>query len=147
MWNRGHKRLCTIRLQSTQIVNLFSMFCISLKTVGLWTGVGVLYAECMMTSSNGKFSALLALCAGNSQITGEFPSQRPVTRRFDVFVYLRLTKRLRKQSRGLWFEMPSRSSWRHCNGMDWSVRSIYDQMYRTNDLDSICKIRWYKRYL
>ena len=25
------------------------------------------------------FSALLALCAGNSPITGEFPSQRPVT--------------------------------------------------------------------
>ena len=30
------------------------------------------------------FSALLALCAGNSQVTGEFPAQRPVTRRFDV---------------------------------------------------------------
>ena len=25
------------------------------------------------------FSALLALCAGNSPVTGEFPSQRPVT--------------------------------------------------------------------
>ena len=25
------------------------------------------------------FSALLGLCAGNSQVTGEFPSQRPVT--------------------------------------------------------------------
>ena len=33
-------------------------------------------------------SALLALCAGNSQITGEFPSQRPVTRSFDVFFHL-----------------------------------------------------------
>ena len=30
-------------------------------------------------------SALLALCAGNSPVTGEFPSQRPVTRSFDVF--------------------------------------------------------------
>ena len=39
----------------------------------------------MMTSSNGKFSALLALCVGNSPVTGEFPSQRPVTRSFDVF--------------------------------------------------------------
>ena len=29
------------------------------------------------------FSALLALCAGNSPITGEFPSQRPLTRSFD----------------------------------------------------------------
>ena len=30
------------------------------------------------------FSALLALCAGNSPVTGELPSQRPVTRSFDV---------------------------------------------------------------
>ena len=31
------------------------------------------------------FCALLALCAGNSPVTGEFPTQRPVTRSFDVF--------------------------------------------------------------
>ena len=35
------------------------------------------------------FSALLALCVGNSPITGEFPTQRPVTRSFDVFFALR----------------------------------------------------------
>ena len=40
------------------------------------------------------FSALLALCAGNSPVPGEFPSQRPVTRSFDVFFDLRLNKRL-----------------------------------------------------
>ena len=35
------------------------------------------------------FSALLAICAGNSPATGEFPAQRPVTRIFDsVFVRL-----------------------------------------------------------
>ena len=39
------------------------------------------------------FSALLALCAGNSLVTGEFPAQRPVTRSFDVFFDLRLNKR------------------------------------------------------
>ena len=30
------------------------------------------------------FSALLALCAGNSPVTGELPAQRPVTRSFNV---------------------------------------------------------------
>ena len=30
-------------------------------------------------------STLLALCAGNSPVTGEFASQKPVTRSFDVF--------------------------------------------------------------
>ena len=36
------------------------------------------------------FSALLALCAGNSTVTNEFLSQRQVSRSFDVF-YLCLT--------------------------------------------------------
>ena len=44
----------------------------------------------MMTSSMETFSALLALCAGTSPVTGEFPAQRPVTRSFDVFFDLRL---------------------------------------------------------
>ena len=38
------------------------------------------------------FSVLLAFCAGNSPATGEFPAQRPVTRSFDVFFDLRLSK-------------------------------------------------------
>ena len=36
------------------------------------------------------FSALLALCAGNSPVAVEFPSQRLVTRRFDTFFVLPL---------------------------------------------------------
>ena len=52
----------------------------------------------MMTSSNGNISVLLALCAGNSSVTGEFPTQRPVARCFDVFFDLRVIKRLSKQS-------------------------------------------------
>ena len=31
------------------------------------------------------FSSLLAICAGNSLVTDEFPAQRPVTRSFDAF--------------------------------------------------------------
>ena len=40
------------------------------------------------------FSALLAICAVNSPVTGEFRAQRPVTLRFEVFFYLHLNKRL-----------------------------------------------------
>ena len=61
------------------------------------------------------FSALLALCAGNSPVSGEFPAQRPVTRIFDVFFDLRLIKRLSKHSLGWRFETLSRPLWRHCN--------------------------------
>ena len=62
------------------------------------------------------FSALLAISAGNSPVSGEFPAQRPVTRSFDVFFDLRLNKRLSKQSWGWWFETLSRPIWRHRNG-------------------------------
>ena len=41
------------------------------------------------------FSALLAICAGNSPVPGEFLTQRPVTQSFDVFFDLRPNKRLR----------------------------------------------------
>ena len=61
------------------------------------------------------FSALLALCARNSPVPGEFPAHRSVTRSFDVFFDLRLNKRLSKQSWGWWFETQSGSLWRHCN--------------------------------
>ena len=43
------------------------------------------------------FSALLVLCAGNSPVSGEFPTQRPVTRSFDYFLHLHLNKRSSKQ--------------------------------------------------
>ena len=65
------------------------------------------------------FSALLAICAGNSPVASEFPAQRPVTRSFDVFSDLRLNKRLSKQSWGWWFETLSRPLWRHCNVTHW----------------------------
>ena len=61
------------------------------------------------------FSALLAICVGNSPVPGEFPAQRPVTRSFDVLFDLRLNKRLSKQSWGWWFETLSCPLWRQCN--------------------------------
>ena len=61
------------------------------------------------------FSALLAICAGNSPVPGEFPAQRPVTWSFHVFFDLRPNKRLSKQWWGWWFETLSRPLWRHRN--------------------------------
>ena len=63
------------------------------------------------------FSALLAICAGNSPVTGEFPTQRPVTWSFDVYFDLRPNERLSKQWRDWWFGTLSRSLWRHRNAM------------------------------
>ena len=73
------------------------------------------------------FSALLAICAGNSPVPGEFPAQRPVTWSFDVFFDQRLNKRLSKQSWAWWFETLSRSLWRHRNVrcILWVLGSCY----------------------
>ena len=69
-------------------------------------------------------SALLAICAGNSPVTGEFPVQRPVTRKFDVFFDLRPNKRLSKRWWGWWFETPSRPLWRYCNA-NFTICTLY----------------------
>ena len=61
------------------------------------------------------FSTLLAICAGNSPVTREFPTQRPVTQSFDVFFDLHPDKRLSKQWWGWWFGTPSCTLWFHCN--------------------------------
>ena len=60
------------------------------------------------------FSALLALCSRNLPVTGEFLSQRPVARSFDVFFDL-----------SWWYEAQSRSLWRHCNDWPGSKRWSY----------------------
>ena len=47
------------------------------------------------------FSALLAICAGNSPVTGEFPAQRPVTRSFEVFlIYAWMNGRVNNREAG-----------------------------------------------
>ena len=62
------------------------------------------------------FSALQAICAGNSLVTGELPTQRASDAElFNVFFGLRLNKRLSKQSWGWWFKTSWRPLWRHCN--------------------------------
>ena len=73
------------------------------------------------------FSALLAICAGNSPVSGEFPAQRPVTRSFDVFFDVRLINRLNKHSRGWWFGTLSHPLWRHRN----ENQVIYDDFPQT----------------
>ena len=93
----------------------------------------------------GWCSALLALCEGNSPITGECPSQKPATRSFDVFVDLRLNKRLSKKLWGWGFETLSRSLWRHCNEMPSPVKMkaiywkcmVYLQQYTNHHLKSV----------
>ena len=99
-------------------VNLQELF---LQSSFWWSPDGLAWKSCQAITwwchEMETFSALLAICAGNSPVPVEFPTQRPVTRSFDVFYDLRLNKRLSKQSWGWWFETPSRPKWRHRN--DW----------------------------
>ena len=69
----------------------------------------------MMTSSNGNIFRVTGPLCGEFTGPGESPTQRTVTRSFDVFFDLRLNKRSSKQPWGWWFETLSWSLWRHCN--------------------------------
>ena len=51
----------------------------------------------MMASSNGNIFRVTGPLCGEFTGPGELPTQRPVTRSFDVFFDLRLNKRLSKQ--------------------------------------------------
>ena len=77
------------------------------------------------------FSALLAICAGNSPVSGEFPAQRPVTRSFDVFFDQRPNKRLSKQSWVWWFETHLSPLWRHSNAVKWPSRHLNSPVSRS----------------
>ena len=103
MWKRVCK-ISVIGLICSLLRPPFSRLCKVYHSVVIW------WRHQMET-----FSALLAICAGNSSGTGEFPAQRPVARSFEVFFDLHLNKQLSKQSWGWWFETISCSLWRHCN--------------------------------
>ena len=75
----------------------------------------------MMTSSNGNIFRVTGPLCGEFTGPGEFPTQRPVTRSFDVFFDRRLNKRLSKQPRGWWLETLSCSLWRQSNGLSFSL--------------------------
>ena len=69
----------------------------------------------IMTSSNVNIFRVTGPLWGEPTGHRWFTLQRSVTRNFDVYFDLRLSKRLNKQSRRRCFETPSHSSWRHCN--------------------------------
>ena len=88
------------------------------------------------------FSVLLALCAGNSLVNGEFPSQRPVTRSFDVFFDLCL----RKQTWGWWFETQSCSLWRRRNEISFKMLTIDTPIHRPGNRKSRTLPHWVYGY-
>ena len=95
------KTKCPWKISNCQCVYV----CLSITSLSVWHDDVI---------KLGTFSALLTICVGNSPVIGEFTAQRPVTQSFDVFIELRLNKRLSKRSWGWWFETLSRPLWRHC---------------------------------
>ena len=93
--------------------------------VGLDAAAQIFYAICNQGEYGPwwchqmeTFSALLALFAGNSPVTGEFPAQRPVTWSFDIFFDLRLDKRWVNNSEADGLR-------RHCAHYDVIVMALY----------------------
>ena len=68
-----------------------------------------------MKSSNGNIFRVTGPLCG--ELTGHrwIPHTKASNAELWFFSLICLNKRLSKQSRGWWFETPSRSLWRHCN--------------------------------
>ena len=96
----------------------------------LWDYVHLIIEQVIITNLTISLNAciccnmrLILMTSWNTNIfritdhlCGEFTgTQRPVTRSVGVSFYLRLDKRLSKQSWGWWFETPSRPLWSHRN--------------------------------
>ena len=83
------------------------------------------------------FSTLLVVCARNSLVICEFPSQTPGMLSFDAFFDLCLNKQLGKHLRCRWFETPTHSFWHHCNGngylQHWMARASLNGHFLKND--------------
>ena len=84
-----------------------------LRHLKCWLGQNAWWRHKMKT-----FSALLAICVGNSPVTDEFPHKGQWRGALMFSLICTWKKRLRKQSWGWWFETPSRSLWCHCNGLN-----------------------------
>ena len=98
----------------------------------------------MMTSSNGNiFRVTGHLCEEfTGHPTGEFLTQRPVRRSFDVFFDMRLNKHFSKQSWGWWFETLLRPLWRHSNG--YPIRQFAP---RTQSIPRLAIDGWWSKLL
>ena len=94
------------------------------KSIRKPNGGYTLLCNPMMMSSNGNIFCVTGPLCGEFTGPGEFPTQRPVTRSFDVFFDLGLNKRLNKHSWGWWFEMLSWSLWRHHNALKSYFNSL-----------------------
>ena len=90
------------------------------------------------------FSALLVICA-NSSVTGEFPTQRPMTRSIEVFFDLRPNKLLSKQSWGWWFDTPSRPLWHQCDVSSFVENVLHSALIIFHKTKRTIKISSYLR--
>ena len=137
--NNWHASPCNISLLHSHKINTKSQ---SMTTCPNYCQHYLAYLVSWWRHQMETFSALLAICAGNSPVSGEFPAQRPVTGSFDVFFDLHPNKRLSKQWWGWWFETPSCPLWRH--------RNVYSRMQQTCCLISIViygrlALQWLRR--
>ena len=116
-------------LSEPMVVRLLTHMCVTRPrwVTGLVTvlSVGMCCCQIMMTPSNGSIFRVTSPLCGEFTGPGDFPTQRPVTRSFDVFFDLRLNKGLSKQPWGWWFETPSWSLWRQCNLAECTKTTIH----------------------
>ena len=104
-WNNGMR--CMFLYILLKHLRFYLIVSLNKCVMQTFTCTSFIHSLIMMTSSNGNIFRVTGPLCGEFTGPGEFPTQRPVTRSFDVFFDLRLNKRWIKQPWGWWYETPS----------------------------------------
>ena len=106
----------------------------------------------MMISSNANLFHITGSLWGESTSQQEWiPLLKASDAEFAVFFDLRLNKRLSKQARRQWFEMPFHSLWCHCNETilygDYNIISWWNSWVGAVKLSMTFFIAWWNTYI
>ena len=91
----------------------------------------------IMTSSNGNILHITGTLCKDVTSHQWNPLTKAMMRSFDTLFDLHLNKRLSKQSRHQWFEMPSHPLWHHCNDAQQAM-SHYSSQWWVSYISSPC---------
>ena len=134
----GTSVVCAYELYIFWIIYLRIRLCLVDRHLPLHIHKLYVYACCSWWRHQMEtFSALLALCVGNSPATVNSPYNgqwRGALMFSLIFAY----KGLSKQTRRRWFETPLGSSWRHCNVIPLQWIRVQSRFWNVT-VDEECK--------
>ena len=103
LWQQNWLKLNWVEL-NVHVIKSSSSCCADSNECRRWALTLLIYPVSWWRHQVETFSALLAICAGNSPVPSEFPAQRPVTRSFDVsLICARINRWVNNRKLVIWY--------------------------------------------